>query len=710
MLSLSLQRPARIVAMLTATMVALLASLAATASAAVINPDLKPACGAKVILVLDESGSIQGTAGAEAAVRNAANALATGLADTGSQLAVIEFGSSAKRVFNYTPVTSGATGTLVTTFQPYFGGTAIAPADVYDSPSQTGQFTNWEDALQEVQALNTTAGVAPLVVFITDGDPTATGTSLPFQTNVAIATALAPAVIQADAVKTQGSHILAVGVGAALNNATSLGRLSAISGPDVVTSATAIDLKTTDVLAIANFANLPTALATIVNELCVKSVTITKVVNRPVVVSGTLVTYTIRVTNTGGVALNTVTVADAIAPSCAKTIGGLAVGAFNEYTCTATITQDTTNTATVTSKDPQGAAVAPKSASATVDVIAPKLTIAKSVDKPVVLANTPVTYTIRVTNTGDATITGITVGDALTPSCAQAVGTLAPGAVFEYTCPATITQDTTNVATASGTDQLNNPVTAAPAQAFVDVIAPGLDITKTVDKAQVTIGQQVTYTITVRNSGDVILTNVVVKDPTVPACDKVIGDLAVGATVTVTCTATVTANNTNVAIATATDPVGNPGTQITRQATAAVTAVQPINIAGASQTTLGIDKRGPATAKAGQSISYRIKITNTGTIAAQNVVVRDRLPTSMALAAKPAGVQLVNGFVIATVGTLDPGASKSIILKVRIDRTATGARTNVATASATNAAQVRDSARIRIVKIGGRVRIPIVTG
>ena len=609
MLSLSLQRPARIVAMLTATMVALLASLAATASAAVINPDLKPACGAKVILVLDESGSIQGTAGAEAAVRNAANALATGLADTGSQLAVIEFGSSAKRVFNYTPVTSGAAGTLVTTFQPYFGGTAIAPADVYDSPSQTGQFTNWEDALQEVQALNTTAGVAPLVVFITDGDPTATGTSPPFQTNVAIATALAPAVIQADAVKTQGSHILAVGVGAALNNATSLGRLSAISGPDVVTSATAIDLKTTDVLAIANFANLPTALATIVNELCVKSVTITKVVNRPVVVSGTLVTYTIRVTNTGGVALNTVTVADAIAPSCAKTIGGLAVGAFNEYTCTATITQDTTNTATVTSKDPQGAAVAPKSASAT-----------------------------------------------------------------------------------------------------VDVIAPGLDITKTVDKAQVTIGQQVTYTITVRNTGDVILTNVVVKDPTVPACDKVIGDLAVGATVTVTCTATVTANNTNVAIATATDPVGNPGTQITRQATAAVTAVPPINIAGASQTTLGIDKRGPATAKAGQSISYRIKITNTGTIAAQNVVVRDRLPTSMALAAKPAGVQLVNGFVIATVGTLDPGASKSIILKVRIDRTATGARTNVATASATNAAQVRDSARIRIVKIGGRVRIPIVTG
>ena len=120
-------------------------------------------------------GRSKTTAGAETAVRNAANAFAGGLADTGSQLAVIEFGSSAKRVFNYTHVTSGAGGTLTTTFQPYFNGTAARPADVYNSPSQTGQWTNWQDALEEVKLLNTASGVAPLVVFITDGDPTATG-------------------------------------------------------------------------------------------------------------------------------------------------------------------------------------------------------------------------------------------------------------------------------------------------------------------------------------------------------------------------------------------------------------------------------------------------------------------------------------------------------------------------------------------------------
>ena len=173
----SASRPARKVALILVTLMALLATIVSSASAAVTNPDLQPACGTKVILVLDESGSIQATPGAETAVRAAANAFANGLADTGSQLAVIEFGTSAKRVFDYTNVTSGPGGTLATTFQPYFGGTAAAPADVYDSPSQTGQWTNWQDALEEVKLLNTASGVAPLVVFVTDGDPTATGTS-----------------------------------------------------------------------------------------------------------------------------------------------------------------------------------------------------------------------------------------------------------------------------------------------------------------------------------------------------------------------------------------------------------------------------------------------------------------------------------------------------------------------------------------------------
>ena len=936
-------RTASAVLAVAAFFAALLSLFATSASAAVANPDLRPACGTRVILVLDESGSINDTAGAETAVRNAANAFASGLADSGSQLAVIEFGSSAKRVFGYTNVTGGAGGTLATTFQPYFNGTAAAPADVYNSPSQLGPWTNWQDAFEEVQALNAASGVAPLVVFITDGDPTAINLANGgVQTNVAPATALTPAVTAADAVKTQGSHILAVGVGAALNNAASLARLNAVTGPDTATTAAALNLSTTDVLAVSDFANLPAALRAIVSQLCQSSVTITKqvdsgqgfvpggagwqfnstvavstgtyswvtpgpatpgprsattgaadsavtfqwnptvstvtstftateverigfqfvdatcqvrspanptprpltitttgssftasigatdtvtcvvrnkkinpsvaitkTVNPTTVLAGTQVTYTIRVTNTGDVALNNVAVADAIAPNCARTVGNLAVGAFSEYTCTAIITQDTTNTARVTAKDPQGTAVAPKEASATVDVIAPKLAIEKTVDKPVVRAGDTVTYTITVRNTGDAPITGITVADPITPACAQPVANLAPGAFASFTCTATIsvattnvatasgkdplgntvtsppsqasvrviapglsitkavntpvvlsgtlvewtltvkntgdsdltnvtvsdpnapgcdrviptlaagatapaitctstiTQDTVNTASATGTDQLGKPVGPASASASVDVIAPGLAITKTVDQASVAPGTTVTYTVTVRNTGDVALTNVIVSDPSVPGCDRVVGNLAVDGTATITCTAVINAATTNVATATGTDPLGNPLPPKDAKVDVAVT---PIVIVGAQQTTLRIDKTGPASATAGQVVNYRIKVTNTGAVAAQDVVVRDVIPAGMTLAAKPAGVQLVKGQVVVQIGTLAPGESKTITLKFRIDRNVGGTRVNVATASASNAPTVRDTARTRIARISGVVRVPIVTG
>jgi uncharacterized repeat protein (TIGR01451 family) len=1103
----------------------LLATLASSASAAVANPDLQPACGTKVILVLDESGSIQNTAGAETAVRDAANAFASGLADTGSQLAVIEFGTSAKRVFNYTNVTSGAGGSLATTFQPYFSGSAASPADVYDSPSQTGPWTNWEDALEEVKLLNTSGGVAPLVVFITDGDPTATGRTAPFATNVASATALPPAIVQADAVKTQGSHILAVGVGAALNNATSLARLNAISGPDTATSAAALNLATTDVLAIANFANLSGALGTLVSGLCQSSVTINKLVDdgqgfvpggagwtfggnvttaagtytwitpnpgapgprtattgadssvtfqwKPtvsttstltvtesqklgyqfvgvtcqvksaanptpvtlpvtatgasfpltlgptdivtcevknkkinpsvsitktatptVVTPGSPVTWNVTVTNTGDVPLSNVVVTDPAATGCqipAAPAVSLAVGASITRTCTTpNITSLTTNTATVNAKDPQGTPLAPKDASATVRVKSIEITksvdqpvvvpgqqvtwtvtvtntgevdltnvqvtdpvatgcattapitlaagasrqltctqaitaqtvntatvssaelpsksasatvrtkdvlITKTVSEPVVIAGTQVTWTVTVRNTGDVALTNVQVADPNATACATVAPiTLGPGASQAFTCTQTITTATTNVATVSsnelpsksasadvkvkglsitksvsqpfvvsGTEvtwtvivtnsgdveltgvdvvdpaapvgcsatgltlaagtsitltcsepitqgktntatvsapgvpplsasaavavkglsitkavdkatvvsgtvvtwtivvtntgevplsnvvvtdpqavgcQNAEPLALAPgasatltcsqpaatttdnvasvtgkdpaggdvppvsATAKVTVIAPGLSIIKLVDKAQVTPGDRVTYTITVQNTGDVELTNVAVKDPTVPACDTVIGTLAAGATTTVTCIATINADTTNVATVTGTDPLGNP---VTKDATAKVTVGQ-IVIIGASQTTLKIDKRGPTTAKGGQVISYRIKITNTGTVTANSVVMRDRLPAGMALASKAGGVQLVKGSAVVNVGDLAPGASKTIVLKVRIDRTAAGTRTNVATASAANALQVRDSARTKIVRVAGGARIPIVTG
>jgi len=85
---------------------------------------------------------------------------------------------------------------------------------------------------------------------------------------------------------------------------------------------------------------------------------------------------------------------------------------------------------------------------------------------------------------------------------------------------------------------------------------PAIDIRKQAegpDSRSFPAGSDVTFEIGVQNTGDVDLSNVVVTDVLVPACDRDIGDLPAGATETYTCTAPASvfdADPTNVACVT----------------------------------------------------------------------------------------------------------------------------------------------------------------
>jgi uncharacterized repeat protein (TIGR01451 family) len=96
------------------------------------------------------------------------------------------------------------------------------------------------------------------------------------------------------------------------------------------------------------------------------------------VVAGGTATFDITVTNTGDVALDGVTVSDAVAPDCGAAIGTLAAGASTSYSCTMTVgADDFTNTASVTGDDPLGAPVT-DSDNADVDVVSPAIDIQKN--------------------------------------------------------------------------------------------------------------------------------------------------------------------------------------------------------------------------------------------------------------------------------------------------------------------------------------------
>ena len=171
------------------------------------NPNLPPRCGINVMLVLDESGSIASSNATES-VRDATRAFLNALSGTGAAVSIIDFSSTAARPVPYTTVTSSA---ITTVFEPYL-----------ENGYNPSGWTNWEAAFQKVREANNATARRDLVVFVTDGDPTARNTASGDPVTGLVegeAEALRRAAEQADLVKAQNSHVFALGVGAGRDQA-----------------------------------------------------------------------------------------------------------------------------------------------------------------------------------------------------------------------------------------------------------------------------------------------------------------------------------------------------------------------------------------------------------------------------------------------------------------------------------------------------------
>ncbi|NIS21711.1 MAG: hypothetical protein GWN18_17275, partial [Thermoplasmata archaeon] len=165
--------------------------------------------------------------------------------------------------------------------------------DVYDAPSDSGPSTNWDDALDEVTQINEALGVAPIVLFLTDGDPTAynldhSGEPGGVQVSGTTPTALNRAIEEAGEIETQGSHLIAVGVGSGLTNAASIDRLKQLAGPNVYDGTGLLDLAGTNVVLVPDFADLPEAMALIAAAMCADpEITVQKTAGSTAVTPGT---------------------------------------------------------------------------------------------------------------------------------------------------------------------------------------------------------------------------------------------------------------------------------------------------------------------------------------------------------------------------------------------------------------------------------------
>jgi uncharacterized repeat protein (TIGR01451 family) len=195
------------------------------------------------------------------------------------------------------------------------------------------------------------------------------------------------------------------------------------------------------------------------------AVRVEKSVDKAVVLSGTDVEYTYEVTNPGDDPLASVTVTDThcdllSGPEAGDDVNGngkLDPGEKWVYSCTATITEDTVNTAHASGEDSLGNHVGPATDTAEVDVIHPEVDVQKTVDKSVVLTGETVHYTFLVSNTGDLPLSLVLVEDDRCAPLGYESGddgdfVLTPGGTetWQYGCTTIIFTDTLNTVTASG--------------------------------------------------------------------------------------------------------------------------------------------------------------------------------------------------------------------------------------------------------------------
>lgn len=327
--------------------------------------------------------------------------------------------------------------------------------------------------------------------------------------------------------------------------------------------------------------------------------------------AGEPATFAVAVTNPGSVPASGVQVTDDVIPACAKPLGTLTPGQTVTYTCAGPApADDFTNTVKATGASALGDRL-DGVASTRVDVLHPALAITKTADRAAYHAGDTATFTIKVTNTGDTALGDLRVSDPKTPSCAL-TGALAPGESRTSTCTAKAPiADGVNTASATGADELGKQVTAT-ADAPAPTIAPALEVTKTATPPVIHAGDAVTFSVSVKNTGDSPLAPVKVTDDTTTSCSRTLDGLAAGATQTYTCTANPSATTTSHVTATGTDLAGAP---VTATASAAVTVLTPA---------LTITKDAtPAVVRAGDPVTFTITVANAGDAPLTEVAVTD---------------------------------------------------------------------------------------
>ncbi|WP_342329126.1 gliding motility-associated C-terminal domain-containing protein [Pedobacter sp. FW305-3-2-15-E-R2A2] len=482
--------------------------------------------------------------------------------------------------------------------------------------------------------------------------------------------------------------------------------------------------------------------------------------------AGTAISYTLKISNTGLSDAMNALITDAVpaqikgvswsaAVQGAATLIGTGSGTGNAVSLNGNIPTGAANAILVTingtvdpsfsgsisntgTADPSEIGSPSSSSTVTTQVgRTPVLTITKT--GPATLnAGQNISYTIEVTNTSVADAQALVITDAVpaeignvnwSASTAGAAGLIGTGTGTGNAISITgnlptgaankITITVTGTVAASFNGSLANTATAEPAEPGTTPKSatattavsrkPILSIVKA-GPATITAGQQITYTVTVSNTGTSNAVAVAIADLIPASIKTVTWTSAVSGTALVNTGATGSNNNLAVSadipagsankvtltIRGTVDPAFSGSIVNTATATpseAGTTAVTSTTTATASRTPdVSISKTGPATLISGQNISYTITINNFSSSDAKALVIADQVPatiTGVNWSAAVSGGAVINGTsngvgnAISITGDLPAGTGNVITITVNgtVSPAFNGTITNTASAT-----------------------------
>ncbi len=391
----------------------------------------------------------------------------------------------------------------------------------------------------------------------------------------------------------------------------------------------------------------------------------------------------------------------------------LALHGEDEYEIEVTVSHGASgtieNTATVSAETPDPNPANNKSTDKTNVVGEADLEIEKSADRSPAIAGEPLTYKLVVTNKGPSDAANVKVTDVLptgltyesSTGCTYVEGTrtvtcevpsLAAGAKETFEVTTLVDSEKTgtleNTATVKSTtpdphEENNTATIKTPVEGSAD-----LSIVKEASPSVAVAGEELTYTLRVKNAGPSEAFAVKVTDP-LPANTSYIssGAPCKEASGTVTCEEPSLAVGKEL-IFVITVKV-SPGAKADVENTATVASATPDPEEANNQSTVktplntsadvSIEKKAPATAEAGTNLTYTLIVKNVGPSHAAETVVNDTLPEGVTFVSATTPCTYAAPSVTCSLGIVNAGQELTLQIVVHVSPTFTGELENTAT-------------------------------